>query len=141
MFMLYVWIAVLVLAVAAEAMTTDLVAIWFVPAALIALILSLFPIPWWVQVILFIAIGLVLVLSLRRFCTKFLIKKEPKTNAEALIGRTCLVTEEIRNIDEVGEVKVGGLCWSARAADPTRVIAVGEQVTVKEVQGVKLIVE
>ena len=141
MFMLYVWIAVLVLAVAAEAMTTDLVAIWFVPASLIALILSLFPIPWWVQVILFVAIGLVLVLSLRRFCTKFLVKKELRTNAEALIGRVCLVTEEIRNIDEVGEVKVGGLCWSARAEDPARVIAVGEQVTILQIQGVKLIVK
>ena len=32
--MLYVWIAVLVLAVVAEAMTSDLVAIWFVPAAI-----------------------------------------------------------------------------------------------------------
>jgi membrane protein implicated in regulation of membrane protease activity len=139
--MLYVWIAVLVLAVFSEAMTTDLVAIWFFPAALVSLVLSLCAVPWWIQVIVFIFIGLVLVLSMRRLCRRFLGAKEPKTNAESLIGRTCIVTEEIRNIDELGEVKVGGLCWSARAEEQDRVIAVGEQVTILKIEGVKLIVK
>ena len=79
-------------------------------------------------------------IATRPLCRKFLVSKQEKTNVDAVVGKVCLVTEEIRNIDEVGEVKLGGLCWSARAADG-RVIAVGEQVTVKEVQGVKLIVE
>ena len=139
--MLYVWIAVLVVAVVGEAMTTDLVAIWFFPAALISLVLELCSVPWWVQLLVFILIGLVLVLSMRRICRRFLGAKEPKTNAESLIGRTCMVTEEISNINEVGEVKVGGLCWSARAEDPARVIAVGEQVTILKIEGVKLIVK
>ena len=139
--MLYVWIAVLVMAVVGEAMTTDLVAIWFFPAALISLVLELCSVPWWVQLLVFILIGLVLVLSMRRICRRFLGAKEPKTNAESLIGRTCMVTEEISNINEVGEVKVGGLCWSARAEDPARVIAVGEQVTILKIEGVKLIVK
>ena len=139
--MVYAWLAVLLLAVVAESMTTDLVAIWFFPAGLVALILSLTPVPWWVQVLVFMAIGLALVISFRPLCRKFLMGKEPKTNAQALIGKTCIVTEEIRNIDEVGEVKVGGLCWSARAEDPDRVIAVGEQVTILQISGVKLIVK
>ena len=139
--MLYVWIAVLVVAVVGEAMTTDLVAIWFFPSALISLVLELCSVPWWVQLLVFILIGLVLVLSMRRICRRFLGAKEPKTNAESLIGRICMVTEEISNINEVGEVKVGGLCWSARAEDPARVIAVGEQVTILKIEGVKLIVK
>ena len=138
--MLYVWIAVLVTAVVVEALTNDFVAIWFFPAAVVSMILSLFDTSPWLQLILFLAIGLALVISTRPLCRKFLASKEEKTNVDALIGKTCLVTEEIRNIDEMGEVKIGGLCWSARAADG-RVIPVGEQVTVKEIQGVKLIVE
>ena len=138
--MLYVWIAVLVTAVVVEALTNDFVAIWFFPAAVVSMILSLFDTSPWLQLILFLAIGLALVISTRPLCRKFLASKEEKTNVDALIGKTCLVTEEIRNIDEIGEVKIGGLCWSARAADG-RVIPVGEQVTVKEIQGVKLIVE
>ena len=138
--MLYVWIAVLVAAVAVEAFTNDFVAIWFFPAAVVSMILSLFETSPWLQLVLFLIIGLVLVVATRPLCRKFLSTKQTKTNVDALVGKVCIVTEEIRNIDEVGEVKLGGLCWSARAADG-RVIPVGEQVTVTEIQGVKLIVK
>ena len=139
--MLYVWIAVLVTAVVVEAVTSDFVAIWFFPAALVSLILSLFDVPVWLQILLFVLVGLALVIATRPLCRKFLTVKREKTNAESLIGKTCIVTEEIRNIDEVGEVKVGGLCWSARAEDEGRVIAVGEHVEIVEIKGVKLIVK
>ena len=139
--MQYVWIAVLVTAVVVEAVTSDFVAIWFFPAALVSLILSLFDVPVWLQILLFVVVGLALVIATRPLCRKFLMVKKEKTNAEALIGKVCIVTEEIRNIDEVGEVKVGGLCWSARAEDAQRVIAVGEHVEIVEIQGVKLIVK
>ena len=138
--MLYLWIAFLVLAVITEALTSDLVAIWFFPAALVCMILALFDVSPWIQIPLFLAIGLALVIATRPLCRKLLAPKQQKTNAAALVGKVCIVTEEIRNIDEVGEVKIGGLCWSARSADG-RTIPVGEQVTVREIQGVKLIVE
>ena len=138
--MLYVWIAVLVAAVIVEALTNDFVAIWFFPAAIVSMVLSLFDTSPWLQLLLFLVIGLVLVVATRPLCRKFLTPKREKTNIDAIVGKVCIVTEEIRNIDEMGEVKVGGLHWSARSAND-RVIPVGEQVTVKEVQGVKLIVE
>ena len=138
--MLYVWIAVLVAAVVVEALTNDFVAIWFFPAAVVSMILSLLNTSPWVQLLVFLILGLVLVVATRPLCRRFLTTKQEKTNVDAIVGKICIVTEEIRNIDEVGEVKVGGLHWSARAAD-NRIIPVGEQVTVKEVQGVKLIVE
>ena len=138
--MLYVWIAVLVAAVVVEALTNDFVAIWFFPAAVVSMVLALLNTSPWVQLLVFLVLGLVLVVATRPLCRKFLTTKQEKTNVDAIVGKVCIVTEEIRNIDEVGEVKVGGLHWSARSAD-NRVIPVGEQVTVKEVQGVKLIVE
>ena len=139
--MSYFWIAVLVVAVVTEAITSDLVAIWFFPAALVSLVLSFFSVPWWVQVLVFLVLGLATVFATRPLCRRLLKKRDTKTNIDAIIGKICIVTEEIRNIDEVGEVKVGGLCWSARAEDPSRVIAVGEQVTVVAIEGVKLIVK
>jgi membrane protein implicated in regulation of membrane protease activity len=129
------------MAVVVEAVTSDFVAIWFFPAALVSLILSLFDVPVWLQILLFVLVGLALVIATRPLCRKFLTVKRERTNAESLIGKICIVTEEIRNIDEVGEVKVGGLCWSARAEDAQRVIAVGEHVEIVEIQGVKLIVK
>ena len=50
------------------------------------------------------------------------------------------IIRPINNIAEQGEVKIGGLCWSARAEDG-RVIPVGTEVTVVEIRGVKLIVK
>ena len=140
--MTYVWLGVLISAVIVEAVTSEFVAIWFFPAALVSLVLSFFsPIAWWVQLLVFLVVGLALVIATRPLCRKLLGDKKVKTNAESLVGQLCIVTEEIRNIDEVGEVKIGGLCWSARAEDPSRVIAVGEQVEITEIKGVKLIVK
>lgn len=140
--MLYVWIGILVAAVVIEALTSDFVAIWFFPAAVVALILSFFEgIPPWLQILVFVVVGLLLVVATRPLCRKLLKGKKEKTNAESLIGKTCIVTEEIRNLDEVGEVKVGGLCWSARSAEEGTVIPVGVHVTIQEIRGVKLIVK
>ena len=133
-----IWLGILVLALVVESMTCDLIAVWFMPAALIAAILAFCNVPFFVQLLCFILVGLLLAIATRPLCRRFIGSRAEKTNANALVGKTALVTEEIRNIDEVGEVKIGGLCWSARAEDPTRVIAVGEQVGVLDIQGVKL---
>ena len=61
--MLYVWIAVLIAAVVVEALTNDFVAIWFFPASLVSMILSLFDTPPWLQLLLFLVVGLALVIA------------------------------------------------------------------------------
>lgn len=137
----YFWIAVLALALVAEGLTADLVAIWFFPGAMISMVLAFCNVPVPIQFLVFAVLGLVLVFSTRRFCKKLLKTKKTKTNTDALIGETALVTEEISNIREQGEVRLNGLRWSARAEDPSRVIKVGEQVEVLEIKGVKLIVK
>ena len=54
--MIYFWLGVVVLAIAAEAATTDLIAIWFMPAALVSLILALLDVPLWIQIVVFIVL-------------------------------------------------------------------------------------
>ena len=137
----YVWIGILALALLLEAFTSDLVAIWFFPAALISMVLAFFEVPVPVQILVFALVGLALVFATRPLCKKLCRGKQTKTNADALIGEVALVTEEISNKSEQGEVKLNGLRWSARAEDPARVIPVGEQVEVLEIKGVKLIVK
>ena len=85
-------------------------------------------------------LGAVLLLSCRPLCLRFIKPKQTKTNIDAIIGKTALVTEEIDNAKECGEVRVGGLCWSARSAEGD-ILPVGVQVTVLAVDGVKLIVK
>ena len=86
--MLYVWIAVLVLAIVAEAATSDLVAIWFVPAAILSLVLALFTVPRWVQVLAFIAVGLVLVIATRPLCRRLMKSSSTRTNAHCALFKS-----------------------------------------------------
>jgi membrane protein implicated in regulation of membrane protease activity len=136
----YVWIAVLVVSLVTEAITTDLVAVWFFPSSVVAIILAVCGVPWYVQLPVFLVLGVALVAATRPICKKWLDGKKIKTGTELLLGQTALVTEEICNLEERGEVRINGLCWSARAQDPALVIAVGEQVSVLEIRGVKVIV-
>ena len=136
----YVWIAVLVLSLVSEALTTDLVAVWFFPSSLVAVILAVCGVPWYVQLPVFLVIGIALIIATRPLCKRWLDGKRVKTGTELLLGQTVLVTEEIYNMEERGEVKLNGLCWSARAEDPAMIIAVGTQVSVLDIQGVKVIV-
>lgn len=138
-FMVGVWIALLIVAVVVEALTAELVAIWFFPAAIVSMILAFCRVDIWIQIPVFLGVGLILIFATRPLCRKFLKSKEDKTNTDLLIGKECIVTEEVNNIAETGEVKLNGLRWSARA-EGDGVIPKDTLVTVVRIEGVKLIV-
>jgi len=79
------------------------------------------------------------------FLTRPLVKKLVKgkrvhTNADQVIGKECIVREEIDNIRGIGRARVDGLDWSARSTDDTIVIPEGTICIIREIRGVKLIV-
>lgn len=132
------WLGFIVLAVIAEAASAALISVWFIPGALIALVLSLFGVPLWVQFVVFGIVSVVLLVFTRKFVKQFLKGKGERTNADAVIGQKAVVTERVSNIEETGAVKVMGKEWSARS-EGGDVFEVGDVVTVKEISGVKLI--
>lgn len=140
--MIYVWLGVVVMAIVAEAATADLIAIWFMPAALVAMILAVAHTPLWVQVIVFLALVAAFLALSKTFLRKYL-KKRPNeiTNADALIGQTAIVTENLDNLAQSGAVRVNGLEWSARSVDDCIKAEKGTLVVIREINGVKLICE
>lgn len=132
------WLAFIVLAVIAETATAALISIWFIPGAIVSLVLSLCKVPIWVQIVVFVVISAVLLLSTRKLVKKLLKGKGQPTNADAVIGQKAIVTERINNIEETGAVKIMGKEWTARS-DNDETFDVGDVVTVKEISGVKLI--
>ena len=72
---------------------------------------------------------------------RYLNKGVVKTNYESLIGRTGRVTERIDNLSQAGAVNLSGQLWTARSTDDNTIIDIDTIVTVKSIQGVKLIVE
>lgn len=136
------WIVVATAAVLVEAQTCGLVSIWFVPGAVVSMLLALFGVDFWIQVIVFVAFSAITLAFVHTFLKKRLPKKkETKTNVDSLIGAKGIVEEEINNLYEKGSVKVRGLVWTARAANEDVCIPAGSVVTVTGVSGVKLICE
>ncbi|MBQ7172181.1 MAG: NfeD family protein [Clostridia bacterium] len=135
--MTYVWAALLVIFIIGEAVTTALVAIWFIPGAILAMVFSMLGFPLWLQLLGFLLPSLGILLRIV-FREKFFKNKVVATNSDALIGKTALVTEAIDNLNERGGVKVDGARWSARSSDGSEIPA-GTVVVIEEIRGVKLI--
>lgn len=136
--MTFFWTALLVLAVVAEAFTTALVAIWFIPGALLALIFSALNFPLWTQMLAFFLSGLGILFRVAFREKLFKQKNIVATNADAVIGKKAVVCERIDNISSHGAVKVGAAVWTARS-DNGSVIEEGTVVEVVAIEGVKLI--
>ena len=136
----YIWLGITVVAAIVEAAVPALVSVWFVPGGLAALVASLFGAPLWLQVALFLVVSGVALILTRPLVKRIQSRKTISTNADMVLGKTALVTEEINNLLGAGRVTVLGNSWSARSADPESVIPSGEKVIVEKIEGVKLIV-
>ena len=137
--MIFVWLFVIIAAIVLEAVTVDLVSIWFVPSACIAMVLALCEVAVWIQLIVFFCVFLVLMLLLKPVFKKNIGLKIVPTNADAVIGMQAVVIEPIDNLQAKGQVKVRGQIWTARSSDENKIYEAGEIVTVLAIEGVKLI--
>ena len=138
--MLWFWIVLIVALVVIEAVTVQLVTIWFAVGAIGGLIASAFNLDIWLQVLIFVAVSAITLLATRPFVKRFTKTNKEPTNADRFIGKTAVVTEAIDNIRGKGAVTVGGLEWTARTADGATVEK-DALVTVEKIEGAKLIVK
>ena len=135
------WLAAVIILGIVEALTVGLVTVWFALGALAALISSLFDGPLWLQILLFIVVTAVSLVTTRPLVKKYFGKGSHKpTNADMVIGKQAQVTEDIDNLTGTGAVKCMGKEWSARSENG-EAIAKGEIVTAVKIEGVKLIVK
>lgn len=134
-----VWLVLFVLFGAAEALTVGLVSIWFAAGALAALLSTFFTDNVWLQAVIFLVVSAVTLALVRPLARKYFSPSRTATNADRLIGRNALVTEEIDDLTATGAVKIDGAEWTARS-ESSAPIPVGETVTILRIEGVKLIV-
>lgn len=139
-YMLYLWIGFFVLSVVVEVNTMNLIAIWFMPATLVAIILSLLSVPVWIQVLLWLLITVAVFAATWRLSARLRHPKHHPTNADRVIGQTALVLETISDRDQTGQVRVMQQVWSARTDETETLIPAGTEVRVLRIEGVKLIV-
>lgn len=133
------WLVLTVALLIAESSTVTLISLWFAAGSLAAMIVSLLGGAIWLQSAAFLAVSVVLLTALRPLVRKYVTPRVTKTNIDSVIGSTGLVTAPIDNITASGQVKLGGMEWTARSTTGAP-IAVGTKVTVDRIEGVKVFV-
>ena len=134
-----IWLILLVVLVAGEAITVGLTFIWFAAGALGGLLVAVLGGAVWLQVVVFLILSAVTLILVRPAAAKLLTPGISPTNADRILSQIALVTEEIDNIAETGQVKLFGQVWSARS-ESGEIIPVQSRVRILRIEGVKVFV-
>ena len=135
--MVEIWFMLFVLLLFIELITINLVTIWFVLGALLAIITPFITDNITIQIIVFIVSSVISLIITKPFINKIRKRKITPTNLDRVIGKSGLVTKEITK-DTYGEIKVEGNIWTATSKEK---IEKGSKAKVLKIEGVKLIVE
>ena len=136
------WLILIVALLIIEACTGRLTTIWFVGGAIVSFLASCAGAGIVIELVLFAAVSLVLLICTRPLAMRYINGKETKrTNVDSCIGQTVKVTERVDNLEQTGGAVLAGMPWSARSADDGVTFEPGENAIVSEVRGVKLILK
>ena len=114
--LMLIWLIAMIVFAGVEAATpTALVSIWFALGALGALIASVVTHSFWIQLVVFLLLSCLCFALLRPLVRRYVTPRTERTNADRLIGREAVVTQQIDNISGTGQVRVGGQIWTARS--------------------------
>lgn len=132
------WIAVGIVFLIIEVLTTALVSIWFVPAAIVTCLVSLFVDNLILQITVFVVLSAIFMVICRKIYNKHIKKKVDDVDQnEKLVGKIVKVTEETNGVS--GRILAGDIYWKAVSEDG-ETIQKGETAIVKSVSGTTLII-
>ena len=138
--MIYVWLILLVLMIIAELATlTALVTIWFIPPAIISLILAYLNVSTWIQIAVFLILSLFNLTQTKKI-VKFL-ERKPKfySNSDSLINKEATLITAINKTSQ-GTLKINDVIWNVKTIDDTE-LEKGTIVKKQAIKGNTLIVE
>ncbi len=135
------WLGLVIILLIIEIATMGLTTIWFAGGAMAAFFSTFFGAGPAMQRTIFVVLSLALLVLTRPAAVKYMRRSHVKTNAESLIGRLAVVTAQIDNLAQSGEVMIADVSWTARSRLDGTVIPVGSKVKICAIEGVKLIVE
>ena len=137
-----VWLVIAIIMFVIEVVTTGLATLWFALGAIVAMVMDLCGAPLASQIIVMAIVSVVsfilCMIWVRPKLESLRKKNVQRTNADRLIGRDGVVIVPLNGAEGKGQVKIDGQVWSAKADTD---IAEGIKVTVKAIEGVKLVVE
>ena len=136
-----IWIGLFIILLIIEVFTVGLTTIWFAIGALAAAGANTLGANLTIQIIVFLAVSIVLMIFTRPWAAKHLNKNRLRTNYESKIGEVIKITERVDNLRQTGRSIVDGQEWTVRSQDNNVILEKDELAKVISVSGVKLIVE
>lgn len=133
------WLIAIIAFIVLEAVTYQLVSVWFVIGSLGGLVAAALGASFGVQIAAFVILSALMLAVLRPLSMKLLKPKGLKTNVDGLIGGDVLITENVSNIEGTGKGKINGMTWTVRS-ESGEDIPENSVATVSRIEGVKLIV-
>ena len=135
------WLVLAVVLGVIEAVTFQMVAIWFGLGALAAIIPALLKASVWVQFTVFMVVSIAALIGTRPFVKKVLKLRQVHTNADSLIGQVgVVVADSVDGEITSGRVLVSSQEWAACTEDGMA-LRKGDRVLIKKIEGVRLVVE
>ena len=136
-----IWLGLFILLLVIEIITVGLTTIWFAAGALAALAANVLGADLIIQIIIFLAVSVVLLIFTWPWAEKHLNRKRVRTNYEREIGKVIRITEKVDNLNQTGRSVVDGQEWTVRAENDREIFEEGSLARVVAISGVKLIVE
>ena len=140
---MWLWVSVIVLCLIIEASTFSLTTIWAALAALPLVFLSRTALPFRWQLLAWVVLTIVLIALTRPFALKRLkVLSKSKTNVNALIGQSVIITKDTSNFEKGQAKSKNGVIWQVSNANISQgIIRAGTVCKVFEVRGNTLLVE
>ena len=136
----WIWLGLVILFLIVEAACPiHLVSLWFAAGSLTALAVFYLHGPLWLQITAFLVVSCALLAALWPLTKKYLTPGHTATNVDSVIGSVGYVTAAIDNVSATGQVKLGGMEWTARSTSGAP-LAEGILVRVDRIEGVKIFV-
>ena len=107
---IWLWLAVFVITIAVEAMTQDLVSIWFSAGSFASLCISQF-VDWWVELIVFVVISTACLILTRPLIKKLMRSQIRKTNTDEFIGQKVKLLTNVSKF-EMGTAKINSIVYN-----------------------------
>lgn len=134
------WLIAAIALAALEAVTVQMLAIWFAIGAAVTMFVAMTGFSFTIQLVVFCLVSVLTMAVSRPLVQKYIRVRKVHTNADSIVGTLGTVVLTVDNTIPQGRVHVGGLDWTARS-ESGEPIPQGEQVLIKSIEGVKVIVE
>ena len=136
-----IWLILLIVFLIVEAACPiHLVSLWFAAGALVAMVAGLLGAELWLQAVLFFVVSGATLGLLAPIVRRYIKPRIVRTNVDAMVGKQGYVTENVDNLLPSGQVKLGGMPWTARSENGEQ-IPKDTLVEVVRIEGVKAFVK